>query len=64
MNAHRGEVTSSRLEVQRTNPELPNVVQTLRTPGSFADLLDCWEQHPDQDADDRDHDEKLDQGKT
>jgi len=44
-------------------PVLLQVVLALRTPCRFPGLLNGWQQQGHQDADDRNHDQQLDQGK-
>src|SRR5689334_21721338 len=44
--------------------KLFEVVQTRSPAGGFADLLDGGQQQADQDADDRDGDQQLDNGKA
>jgi len=49
--------------VQR-NPQLAEVVQALRSPRRLAGGLNGRQQERYQDADDRNHDQQLDEGET
>ena len=40
---------------------LSEMVRTGNTPRGFADLLNGWQQHPDEDANDRNHNQQLNQ---
>jgi hypothetical protein len=48
----------------RRYPQLPDVVGTARSAGRFARRLDSRQQQRDEHADDRDHDQQLNQRKT
>ncbi len=43
---------------------LLQVVETLRSPSSFAHTLHCRQQHADQHTNDRNNDEELDERKS
>jgi hypothetical protein len=44
--------------------QLREVVQTLRAAGGFPSGLDGRQEQPDEDPDDRDHDEQFDERET
>ncbi|MEZ5951792.1 MAG: hypothetical protein R3C12_21785 [Planctomycetaceae bacterium] len=50
--------------VMQGQPQLLKVVLARTPPGRFTGLLDSRQQQGDQDGNDRDDDEKLDQGET
>lgn len=49
--------------MMRRQPDLSQVVQAPRPPRRFAHILDRWQQHADQDADDGDGDQQFNQRK-
>jgi hypothetical protein len=51
------------MELERCQPELAKMVQALRPASRLSDGLHRREQEPDQDGDDRHHDQQLDQRK-
>ena len=50
-----------RMIILHRQPDLPQLVLANRSAGGFADRLDSREQHPDQDADNGNHDQQLDE---
>jgi len=50
--------------VHHSYADLVKIIDALRPPGRFARRLNRRQQQRNQDADDRDHDEQLDEGKT
>ena len=59
-----GQPFRSAFVVQTPQGKLLQVVLALHHPCRLAGRLNGWQQQRDQDADDRDHDQKLDQRKT
>ena len=53
---------SLRFEIQLGQRNLAEAIEAIKPSSSFTRTLHCWEQQADEDADDRDHDEKLDYG--
>jgi hypothetical protein len=50
--------------VVESDTDLTHAVSTVSAACRFANLLHGWQQHANQNADDRNHDQQLDQGKT
>jgi hypothetical protein len=44
-------------------PNLLQIIPALHLPSSLANRLDCWQQQPDQDCDDRNHNQQFNKGK-
>src|SRR5262245_10582854 len=59
----RRETLVDRVVVVEGDPDLLEIVLALCPEGGLPDFLDRWQQHTDQDADNRDDHEQLDQRK-
>ena len=59
-----GNERAHRVIVEGRQAELLNLVRAFEAPSGLASVVDGRQQHPDQDADDRDHYEQLDQRET
>jgi hypothetical protein len=51
-------------ELQRSERHVSQMILTLRLPGSLTSSLDCRQQQRNQNANDRDHNQQLDERKT